>query len=150
MKRLQQLLTEERVLQRVSVKNWEQAVRMAGELLVKAGDITGEYIEDSICAAKEHGAYFVVRPSVALAHARPGKSVKRIGLSMMTLDPPVNFGHPDNDPVALLFMFATIDNQSHLDLLQEIVALLCDDSLVERVIQSNSYPQLEQMLAQNG
>ncbi len=148
MEQLLQLLTENRVLQHVQVKDWQEAVRTAGALLLKAGDIREAYIESSIQAAKELGAYFVVRPGVALSHARPGADVNRVGLSLVTMTPPVSFGHPHNDPVFLLFMFATLDNESHLDMLREIVELLCDDSMVNAIIRASDYAGLTNVLSQ--
>ncbi len=146
MKNLQQLLTQEVVSLGQPVDNWEHGIRLAGKLLLDQGSITQDYIENSVKAAVEMGAYFVVCPGVAISHARPGEGVNQVCLSMVTFQTPVVFGHPSNDPVELLFMFATLDDQSHLDLLRNVSKLLCDEDLVGKVMKAQSHKELVELL----
>ena len=73
----------------VHAANWEEAVRAAGQLLVGADVCEPRYIQAMIDAVHELGAYMVLAPGLALAHARPEDGVKSIGLSLVTLNPPV-------------------------------------------------------------
>jgi PTS system ascorbate-specific IIA component len=55
---------------------------------------------------EEFGAYVVIAPGLALAHARPGADVRREGLAVVTLAEAVPFGHPHNDPVRVVIGLA--------------------------------------------
>lgn len=146
MKRLNELLITEVVSLNRRVDCWEEAIRLAGELLVENGDVEPQYVEDAVKTAVDVGPYFVVRPSVAISHARPGRDVNNIGLSMVSLSPAVNFGHADNDPVSIIFMLATLDNESHIDVLRELATLLSSDELVDQLIQAQTYDQVSDIL----
>lgn len=136
------LLTEDVVQIKKHVANRDEAISLVAEPLLKRGYITEQYVKDCKQVAEEIGAYFVVCPGVALSHARPSESVKKISISILTLDEPVEFGHPDNDPVQLVFMFAAVDGNSHIELLSDIAKLLCDESLIKKVIDAESYEQI--------
>ena len=120
------VLTTETVDTNVEVKNWEEAVRHAGRLLVDGGYADEIYIDSMLNVVKEFGPYIVILPGVALAHARPEDGAKKIGLSLVTLKDPVNFGNETFDPVKLVFALCAVDNHSHLELIQEI-GLVFDD-----------------------
>jgi len=146
MHKLTKLLTPFTVRLAVPVKNWEEAFQLAGDLLIADGSIDSSYVEESMKAARDMGPYFVVRPGVALAHARPGPHVHRVCLSLISLVPPVVFGHPDNDPVSLLFMFGSINDNAHIDLLSELALLLSNESLIQSMREARNYEELQEIL----
>ncbi len=110
-------LTPEMVRLQIHAADWEAAVRTAGVLLVDAGYVSPNYIEAMINAVHEMGPYMVLAPGLALAHARPEDGVLKMGISLVTLAAPVNFGSEANDPVALVIAFGGTDHKSHLGLL---------------------------------
>lgn len=118
---------------RVAVPDWEAAVRTAGGLLVDTEICTTAYVEAMIEAVHVLGPYMVLAPGLALAHARPESGALAMGLSLVTLEPPVAFGSADNDPVHLVCAFATLDNDSHIDMLAAIARLLSDGPSRERI-----------------
>ena len=79
-------------------KTWEEAVRLAGDLLVRGGVCAPSYVQDMVDTVRELGPYIVVTPGVALAHARPKGSVARNGIAIATFPDGVAFGNADNDP----------------------------------------------------
>lgn len=48
-------------------------------------------------------------------------------ISVITLDKPVMFGHPDNDPVELVIMLLSNHNTAHIKILEELVDILGDE-----------------------
>nr|WP_328706950.1 PTS sugar transporter subunit IIA [Clavibacter zhangzhiyongii] len=78
--------------------DWRAAVRLAGDALVRTGAATADYAEAMIRVVEEFGAYVVIAPGLALAHARPGPETLADGLAVVTLREPVAFGHAHNDP----------------------------------------------------
>ncbi len=122
----------------VKASNWEEAVRAAGALLVASGAAEPVYVESAVAAVKEHGPYIVVFPGVALAHAKPGCGAKRLEVSLAVLGSPVRFGHPDNDPVYLVFAISSIDFESHSQVLSEFMEVFQQRSVVDAVAQVRS------------
>lgn len=118
---------------RVSAASWSDAIEAAGALLVESGSCDRSYVGAMRAAVSELGPYVVVAPGVAMPHARPEQGVHAPGVALATLDKPVKFGHPDNDPVDLVIPFAAVDKRSHLDTLRRLSELLADPAAVAAV-----------------
>ena len=121
---LKQYLTEDLIRLKVPADDWEAAVRAGGELLQEAGKCSSDYIEAMVRTVRELGAYMVLAPGLALAHARPEEGVYALGLSLITLKTPVEFGSKANDPVAVVISFCATDQESHVDLLKALAKFL--------------------------
>ena len=78
-------LSDDAVVLGASAPSWRDALRLAGGALVASGAATDEYTDAMIAMVEEHGPYIVISPGLAFAHARPGASVVRDGLSVVTL-----------------------------------------------------------------
>ena len=141
MNSLLELLNSETVQLKRKADNWQAAVRLAGLPMVKNKSISEAYIDAALKAASEVGPYYVIYPGVALSHARPGEYVNTISLSLLTLETPINFGHPSNDPVHMILMFAALDTQSHLQLLRDISKLLCNPDAINKLFDANTYDE---------
>ena len=115
------------------VDTWQDAVTVAGSLMTAAGLCTDEYVEAMAAGVVEFGPYIVIAPGVAMPHARPERGVLHPGTVVVTLDTPVEFGNPANDPVDLVIAFAAVDKHAHLESLQRITALLMDEPRLARV-----------------
>ncbi|MFP3913494.1 MAG: PTS sugar transporter subunit IIA [Actinomycetota bacterium] len=101
----------------VAAGGWQEAIRAACQPLLSAGAIHERYIDACIDLVEEEGPYMVVAPGIALAHARPEDGVLSLGVAVAVLADPVEFGHPDNDPVDLVFAFGSPDADQHVGLL---------------------------------
>jgi len=123
---LKDYLTPDMIALQVRVADWRQAVRAGGELLVNAGKCEVRYVDAMIKAVEEMGPYMVLAPGLALAHARPEDGVKQVGMSIITLATPVEFGSESNDPVKLVISFGGVDNKSHIGMLQELAEFLME------------------------
>ncbi len=82
---------------------------------------------------RQHGPYMVAWPGVALLHARPEDGVRRLCMSLVVLRQPVNFGHPENDPVFMAIALGAVDNRSHLRALLELHEMLLDRGTVDEI-----------------
>lgn len=130
---LRDVLTSQTIALDVPVTDWRDAVRAAGELLVRAGAVETSYVESMVRNVEEIGPYIVVAPGIAMPHARPQDGVLRIGLSLVRLARPVVFLDRVDNPVDLVLAFAAVDNQSHLNVMSELADLLSDAGYVERI-----------------
>ena len=102
---------------RVPASGWQDAIRAACAPLLGTGAVSAHYVERCVALVTESGPYIVIAPGIALAHARPEDGAQRLALSVAVLDRPVTFGHPSNDPVDLVFAFASPDKDAHVGLL---------------------------------
>jgi len=129
----------------VEAKNWVDAIRKAGELLEKDGIVERRYVEAMISIVEKLGAYIVLAPGIAIPHARPEDGALNVGLSIVVLAKPVEFGSP-NDPVKVVIAFASPDKTSHLSLLKLLAELLQDAIAVEKLKNAKSVEDVKVIL----
>ena len=87
----------------VDASDWRDSMIKSGQLLVDSDYITKDYIDLTIKCVEENGPYIVIIPGLALSHSRPDVSVKKTGLSLITLSKPVCF-NCDNDPADIVLI----------------------------------------------
>lgn len=141
---LKDYLTSDMIALQLQVADWRQAVRAGGELLVKAGKCEPRYVDAMVKAVEEMGPYMVLAPGLALAHARPEDGVNQVGMSIITLATPVEFGSEFNDPVKLIISFGSVDKKSHIGMLQELAKFLIDPANQVLLIEATSIEEVMQ------
>ena len=114
----------------VHASDWRAAVRFAGNALRRSGATRDSYTERMIQVIDEFGAYIVIAPGLALAHARPGPDVLTDGLSVVTLATPVLFGHPHNDPVSVIIGLAVATPEAHVHSVAELANVFNDPQAI--------------------
>ena len=144
---LQEMIYSDTILLDVEVKDWQEAIRVSGELLVKTGAVETRYIQAMIETVKSMGPYAVIAPGVALPHARPEDGAKKPCMSLITLKTPVNFGNKDNDPVKLVVAFATLDKTAHIKALTRLARILGDPEKVEALKNAKDKQLVEEIVA---
>jgi len=143
---LSKMLTRDTIALGVSARNWEEAVKEAGMLLVHSGSVEPQYVPAMVQMVKDIGPYIVIAPGVALPHARPEEGAKRPCMSLVTLDTPVNFGNEYNDPVTLVIAFAAPGKEGHLEALAELARFLEDNDRVEKLKQAASVDEALELI----
>ncbi len=124
--------------------NWEDAIELAGNLLIKKDFINEQYKKDMVELVKKCGAYIVVMPGVALSHARPNGNVSKNSISVVTFKDGVCFGHKENDPVKLLFAIAAVNDDEHLKLFQSIADYLIEPKNLEKMLNAKTYEEMKE------
>jgi transcriptional antiterminator/mannitol/fructose-specific phosphotransferase system IIA component (Ntr-type) len=133
---LKDLLTEKTIKLNVDAKDWEEAVRIGGEILVENGFVEPRYVDAMVRTVREMGPYIVIAPGIAMPHARPEDGVKQVCMSLITLKEPVEFGNIDNDPVKTVICLGAVDNSTHLKALSDLMNLLNDDIKLDSIRKS--------------
>lgn len=148
MSNLREMLNADTILLQAEAANWEEAVRLGGRLLVDSGAAEPRYIDAIIRCTRELGPYYLLAPGLAMPHSRPEDGVRRVGFSLLTLRTPVEFGHPDNDPVDVLIFLAAADNDSHVDAISQVATVFSDDDAFAKIRQAKETGEISRILAQ--
>ncbi len=128
---LSELLTVDNIELDVIANNWQEAVSASGGILERNNIVEHIYIEEAIKNVEDSGPYIVVTKGVAIPHANSNTGVHKTAISLAKLKSPVCFGNVDNDPVKYVFTLATINANSHLKALKDLVSLLGDNEFFQ-------------------
>ena len=128
---IQELLAEDNVSFHYPADTWEDVIRHGGQLMVDAGLVEPSYVDAMVNSVHEMGPYIVLAPGVAMPHARPEAGAKRVGTALVTLDKPVNFGSPANDPVKVAVFLCAPNKDEHIQLLTDIATIIDDDDFLD-------------------
>jgi ascorbate PTS system EIIA or EIIAB component len=139
-------LDDQSILLGAKARDWREAVRLAGTALERGGRTTRQYAEEMVRMIEEHGPYVVISPGLALAHARPGPSVKSDGLGVVILETPVEFGHPYNDPVKIVLGLAVATPDRHLTMVAGLANAFDDPATTERLAAATSADEVRSIL----
>lgn len=123
---IEKYLNEETIRLGCQAHDWRDAIAIAAQPLLDKKFIEPAYVTAMQDAVEVHGAYMVLAEGFALAHAQPCADVHEVCMSMITINPPVEFGCEAYDPVDILIAFGSPDNKSHISILRELCTLLND------------------------
>lgn len=143
---LSNLITTDTIRLKVSAESWRDVVDKASESLTATGAIEPAYVKAMMKVIEKHGPYAVTWPGVVLLHARPEDGVRRLCMSLTTLNSPVRFGHPENDPVDIAIVLGTVDSYSHLRALMELTGLLADESALTKIRHSSNQMEVREIV----
>jgi len=139
-------LADEAIVLGAVADNWREAVRAAGAALADSGAALPAYADEMIRMIEEHGPYVVIAPGLALAHARPGPEVLHNGLAVVTLQTPVNFGHPHNDPVSVVLGLAVADAEAHLASVADLANVFNDDDAIPALAAATTADEVKRIM----
>ena len=112
-------------------KDWEEAMRISGEVMKKKGLVTDQYIDQVI--ADVNGPYIVIVPGVAMPHSSAkNEGVKGTGIGCTIFPNTVSFeeGNPEKD-AKLFFMLAAKDSDQHMENIANLSNMLMEDGLID-------------------
>ena len=103
-------------------ENWEEAIRIAGKIMVenKICDVT--YIENIIERVNEFGPYMVMSNKVALPHSKNSGNVFKSKMVLINFKNDILF--PEETPVKTMLTFTSQDENEHLDALSNFLDLV--------------------------
>lgn len=143
---LKEILNVNLIELNVDVDNPDDAIRAGGRLLEKEGFIENSYIDAMIENYRINGPYFVLTPRIAIPHAKVETGAKKIGLSLISLSKPIEFGNNINDPVELVICLSATDHSSHIEALAELADILMDENKVEKILKANDKEEVLEIL----
>ena len=144
---IKDLIEKNRVLFAETFATWEEGVAAAAGPLIRDGAIDDRYVQAMIDSIRKYGPYIVIAPDVAMPHAQGGGvGVNQTSMSFMKLEQPVHFSDSPEHDARLLFVLASVDSDSHLDMLQALVEEISDEEFLAKLLEISSLEELEKLL----
>lgn len=137
------LLEEKGILLDVIAKDWQVAIRICGEILVKTGKVEASYVDAMISNIHELGPYILIAPGVAMPHARPEDGVIKEGISVVVLKEEVAFA-PGRE-FKVLIGLAALNSESHIYILQKIAEVISEADTLERLKNATENDEILQL-----
>ena len=146
---LENLLSEDNVSFHYPAETWEDVIRHGGQLMVDAGFTDPTYTEAMIDVVRDMGPYIVLAPGLAMPHARPEMGAKQVGAALVTLEKPIDFGSPENDPVSVAIFLCAPNKDEHIQLLTDIATLFEDEEFLDAAVNFESIEDVQSFLAEH-
>lgn len=146
---LQDLLSEDNVSFHYPAETWEDVIRHGGQLMVDAGFTEPTYTEAMIDVVRDMGPYIVLAPGLAMPHARPEMGAKQVGTALVTLEKPIDFGSPENDPVSVAVFLCAPNKEEHIQLLTDIATLFEDEEFLDAAVNFESIADVQAFLSEH-
>ncbi|PTM58863.1 PTS sugar transporter subunit IIA [Desmospora activa] len=133
------ILNEDRVLLNAKATNKEEAIRLAGRILVDEGCVEDAYIDRML--EREESLTTYIGNHVAIPHGTEEgkKEILRSGISIVQLPEGVDFG--DGQTAHIVIGIAGKDNE-HMDILSQIALVVSEEENVAKMAQANSAAEL--------
>lgn len=125
---LHHLLPPDHIQLDVHCTDWRDAVRQSAQRLLESGYIEERYIDAMIANIEENGPYVVLSPGFAVPHEGLEQGSIKVGMNLIRLDPPVDFGVEDFDPVEFVCCLSAVDHKLHLKAFFNLVNMLGNQS----------------------
>jgi ascorbate PTS system EIIA or EIIAB component len=143
----QQLIAADRVQFAEKFDSWEDAVRVGAGPLLRDGAIEDSYVGSMIDCINKYGPYIVIAPDVAMPHAQGGGAgVNETCMAFMKVEQPVHFSDSPEHDARLLFVLASLDSDSHLDMLQAMVEEISDEEFLANLLKVKNLHELKKLI----
>ncbi|MFT9122724.1 MAG: PTS sugar transporter subunit IIA [Leuconostoc mesenteroides] len=129
-------------------QDWREALRIASENLKEKEIITDAYINEIIKNVEVNGAYIVIVPGVVMPHAlATGPGVLGTGIGFSKFSEMVSFeeGNPEKQG-KLFFTLAAKNEEQHLENIQNLMALLMTDGMIEALSNIETLDDFNQVM----
>ena len=84
-----------------------------------------------------------------MPHARPEMGAKQVGAALVTLEKPIDFGSPENDPVSVAIFLCASNKDEHIQLLTDIATLFEDEEFLDAAVNFESIEDVQSFLAEH-
>ncbi|HAH94450.1 PTS sugar transporter subunit IIA [Dielma fastidiosa] len=143
---IKDILTEDLILTDADAKDWRDAVRLCGELLVDQGKVNEAFIQTMIDVIETYGPYMILVEGVAFFHGKPGSDVKEACLSLVTFKHKIVFDDFENQEIDCAFGFGAVDSDSHMAMIMSLASLLQDTEFINLIRNHGSKAEIAAML----
>lgn len=133
------ILVKDNIELGVELDSQEEAIRRAGELLVRNGYVEEKYIDSMF--EREKSVSTFMGNAVAIPHGTSESKqwVEKSGLSILTVPEGVDYGDGE---IAMLIIGIAGKGDEHLEILSNIAQVVSDEDNVAKIVQAESKEEL--------
>lgn len=117
------LITNNSIQLNVKATDWQSAIKIGTDALVKAGVAEERYYDAIVTAISAEGPYICIHDAFALPHCRPEDGVIKTGFALTVLETPILFDDVD-EPVDVLITLAGKDSEEHIEGTMQVANLI--------------------------
>ena len=122
------ILKKKNILTNVKCNTWEELVNIGTQVLIDDKSIEPSFVKSIKDTIAQYGAYMVLIEDIAFFHGSPDSGVNELCMSLCLLDKPV---YLNEKRIKASFVFAAVDKESHLSVLQQFAELLQNEEFLE-------------------
>ncbi len=126
------------------VENWQEAIRVASKPLIEKNRINDEYVEAMIENIRKFGEYIIIAPNIAMPHSRPENGVNESCVALLKLNESVKFD--SGEEVKLFFILGAKDNNSHINILTELMKIIDDDEKIKKIMNATTIKEIKDII----
>ncbi|GIO35661.1 mannitol-specific phosphotransferase enzyme IIA component [Paenibacillus antibioticophila] len=133
------ILSTEKIVLDAKASHKNEAIRMAGELLVKAGHVTEDYVDKML--EREEIVSTYMGGGLAIPHGtKEAKSlVKSTGMSIVRFPEGIDFG--GDEPAFVVIGIAGAGGE-HMEILTQVAMIFSDDDSIEKVMDARTKEEI--------
>ncbi|MEG0275180.1 MAG: PTS sugar transporter subunit IIA, partial [Longicatena sp.] len=139
------MLKEEHILMDYDAKDWMEAIRVSGDILMKREHLSNHYIDKMIQLIEENGPYIVFEPGFVIAHAGPQDGAHRLGISLVRLKHEIQF-EKNGTRVKFIICLSIPDKESHVFLLFQMYKCLINRQIFKFLSEAKSKEEMRSIL----
>lgn len=137
-------LSNETVLLNQSIATKEEAIRLAGELLVKAGFVSPEYVDAMLEREKIVSTYMGNFLAIPHGTDEAKKHILKSGISLVQVSAGVEFGNGDKPAKVIIGIAGKGDD--HLEVLSTIAIAFSEIEVAEQIINASNADEINAVL----
>lgn len=137
-------LSNETVLLNQSVATKEEAIRLAGELLVKAGFVSPEYVDAMLEREKIVSTYMGNFLAIPHGTDEAKKHILNSGISLVQVPAGVEFGNGDKPAKVIIGIAGKGDD--HLEVLSTVAIAFSEIEVAEQIINASNVDEINAVL----
>ena len=140
-RRLRKLLRFDSIRLIETAPDWRTAVWQAGDILIRQGAVTGEYVDATIRGMEKLGFYAVTDGEFAMLHGRVSDAVHKTAMSLIVYKEPVSFG---DKKAQVVFFLAPENTNDHIPAVIDLTRMIKNTTLLQDLIQAASVDEIYQ------
>ena len=130
--------------------NWEEAIQLSCQTLLAKEYITQQYVDEIISCVKQHGAYIVIVPGVAMPHSsEDSQGVLGTAISFTKMKEDVVFEEGNNEKNArLFFTLAAKNSEEHMENIAKLSEMLMTEGVIEALNNAENQADYEKVMVE--
>ncbi|MCO6530902.1 PTS sugar transporter subunit IIA [Lactobacillus sp.] len=136
-----------KVLQKKDQLKWQTVLKWGCNLLEQDEIIDQFYFEKIVQLINRYGPYMLIANNIFLAHAAPSNSNKKVGLSLILLDQPLEIcSRGESAWVTCMFVLSPGKEKEHEKALEQLVDIVRNQENINRLLKAKSPQEVRQFL----